>query len=419
MGDSILGFDYSVIDLETTGISPDRHHRIVEIAVVHVDGAGRLLEEWSSLINPKRHVDAIEVHGITAADLFDAPTFDDIAGDLVQRLRGKVLVAHNFRFDSTFLRKEFERIGVNVPITPDSGLCTMQLASEYLDTARRSLDACCASIGYRLRDAHSALEDARAAARLLCHFLLETPAFVQKVAHKLPHLAAVEWPQLEVYGVAPVTRRAGPKPPREHFVAKLAARVEGATDNSAERSYHALLDRILLDREISLHEEAELITAAVAMGIAREDAVGFNHRYLEALVTLANDDGVITTDERHDLLHVARLLGIGASVVEDLLDGTHLPRDILAAHQTVRSFALQEGDAIIFTGDAPDVTRDELKVAAEKLGLKVASSVTKKTRLVVAADPDSLSGKAQKARVLGIPIVGYTTYFRLIEMLSR
>lgn len=418
MGDSILGFDYSVIDLETTGISPDRHHRIVEIAVVHVDGAGRLLEEWSSLINPKRHVDAIEVHGITAADLFDAPTFDDIAGDLVQRLRGKVLVAHNFRFDSTFLRKEFERIGVNVPITPDSGLCTMQLASEYLDTARRSLDACCASIGYRLRDAHSALEDARAAARLLCHFLLETPAFVQKVAHKLPHLAAVEWPQLEV-GVAPVTRRAGPKPPREHFVAKLAARVEGATDNSAERSYHALLDRILLDREISLHEEAELITAAVAMGIAREDAVGFNHRYLEALVTLANDDGVITTDERHDLLHVARLLGIGASVVEDLLDGTHLPRDILAAHQTVRAFSLQEGDAIIFTGDAPDVTRDELKVAAEKLGLKVASSVTKKTRLVVAADPDSLSGKAQKARVLGIPIVGYTTYFRLIEMLSR
>ena len=395
MGYSMLGFDFSVIDLETTGISPDRHHRIVEIAVVHVDGAGRLLEEWSSLINPKRHVDAIEVHGITAAGLFDAPTFDDIAGDLVQRLRGKVLLAHNFHFDSTFLRKEFERIGVNVPITPDSGLCTMQLAFEYLDTARRSLDPCCASIGYRLRGAHSALEDARAAARLLGHYLLETPAFVQEVAHKLPRLAAVEWPQPEVYCVAPITRRVGPKPPRGHFVAKLAARVDRATDNGAERSYHALLDHILLDREISLHEAAELITSAVAMGSAREDAVGFNRRHLEALVTLANDDCVITTDERHELLPVARLLGIEASVVEDLLDGTHLPRDILAAHQTVRAFSLQEGDAIIFTGDAPDVTREELKVAAEELGLKAASSVTKDTRLVVAADPDSLSGKAQ------------------------
>ena len=415
----MLGFDFAVIDLETTGISPGRHHRIVEIAVVHVDGAGRLVEEWSSLINPKRHVDAVEVHGITAADLFDAPTFDDIAGDLVQRLRGKVLVAHNFRFDSTFLRSEFERIGVNLPLTPDDGLCTMQLASEYLEAARRSLDACCASIGYRLHHAHSALEDARAAARLLGHYLLETPAFVEEVAYKLPQLAAVEWPQLEVCGVAPVTRCAGPKPPREHFLAKLAARVDGATNNGAERSYHALLDRILLDREISLHEEAELITAALAMGISREDAVGFNHHYLEALAALAHEDSVITIDERHDLLHVANLLGIDASVVEDLLDDTHLPQDILAAHQTVRSLSLQDGDVIVFTGDAPHVARDELKVAAEALGLNVAGSVTKKTRLVVAADPDSLSGKAQKARLLGIPIVGYTTYFRLIERLAH
>lgn len=411
-------FDFAVIDLETTGISPAKHHRVIEIAVVHVDGSGQLHDEWSSLINPKRHVSATEVHGISAVDLFDAPTFCDIAGDLVERLRGKVLVAHNLRFDSTFLRSEFERIGVAVPITPECGLCTMQLASEYLSTARRSLEACCAAIGYQLRDAHSALEDARAAAHLLGHYLRETPGFAQDVANTISRLAPIEWPLLDAYGVAPVTRCVGPKPPREHFLAKLASRVDGCADNGAERSYHALLDRILLDREIGLHEEAELIMVAATMGIAGEDAVRFNHRYLEALARIAHEDGITTPDEREDLHLVAHLLGVETSAVDDLLDRSVLPPDLSDTHGTVRSFSLQTGDVVVFTGEAPNVTRDDLRSAAKGLGIDVASSVSKKTRLVVAEDPDSLSGKAQKARLLGIPIVGYATYFRMIEKLS-
>lgn len=412
-------FDFAVIDLETTGIHPNHHERVVEIAVVHVNGAGQVLNEWASLINPKRHVGATEIHGITAADLLDAPTFDDIAGDLVELLRGKVLVAHNLQFDISFLRSEFERTGAHVPITPACGLCTMQLALEYLNTKRRTLEACCDAIGYQFCNAHSALADARGAAHLLSHYLCETPAFVQDCAGTLPRLAAIEWPNIEARRVAPVARHGGAKQPRDHFLAKFPSRVVGVTDGTNERSYFALLDRILLDREVCLHEERELVSAATAMGISREDGIRLNHQYLEALVVLAREDGVVTIDERDDLHQVSRLLGIETSVVDHLLDSSHTCTELSRAAEIVASFSLQVGDAIVFTGDAPQVTRDELRAEAEKLGLIVKGSVTKKTRLVVAADPDSLSGKAERARMLGVPIVGYPTYFRLIDGIDQ
>lgn len=168
----------------------------------------------------------------------------------------------------------------------------------------------------------------------------------------------------------------------------------------------------------SLTELLAAITVAGRLGISREDAVRFNHRYLEALARIAHEDGIITPDDRKDLHLVAHLLGAETSVVEHLLDRRGLPPGLSATGATVTSFSLQTGDVVVFTGEAPNVPRDELKSAAEGLGIDVANSVSKKTRLVVAEDPDSLSGKAQKARLLGIPIVGYATYFQLIEKLG-
>jgi DNA polymerase III subunit epsilon len=70
---------YAVIDIETTGFSPAHHHRIVEIAVVLVDDGGSLVYEWETLLNPQRDVGASEIHGLTAADVYAAPAFAQIA----------------------------------------------------------------------------------------------------------------------------------------------------------------------------------------------------------------------------------------------------------------------------------------------------------------------------------------------------
>ena len=102
---------YAVIDVETTGLSPAQNHRILEVAVVLADDNGNLVDEWETLVNPLREVGAAEIHGLTAADVYAAPTFDEILPELVSLLSGRMLVAHNLAFDARFLAAEFARAG--------------------------------------------------------------------------------------------------------------------------------------------------------------------------------------------------------------------------------------------------------------------------------------------------------------------
>ncbi|QQQ76419.1 hypothetical protein IOD16_36330 [Saccharothrix sp. 6-C] len=160
---------YAVVDVETTGFAARGSDRVVEVAVVGLDDAGRVTDEWCTLLNPGRDLGPQHVHRIRAADVWHAPTFAQAAGAVAARLADRVVVAHNLSFDARFLTAEFARAGVDLPVT---GLCTMRLADRYLpDRAGRSLAACCAAIGVVLGSAHSALHDARATARLFAHYL--------------------------------------------------------------------------------------------------------------------------------------------------------------------------------------------------------------------------------------------------------
>src|SRR5690625_4545417 len=98
---------FAVVDVETTGLSPAHHHRVVEVAVVLVDEDGRIQHRWDTLVNPQRDVGAADIHGLSAADLYDAPLFEEVAGDIVDLLQGRVPVAHNLSFDAGFLTAEF------------------------------------------------------------------------------------------------------------------------------------------------------------------------------------------------------------------------------------------------------------------------------------------------------------------------
>ncbi|HEY3715422.1 MAG TPA: exonuclease domain-containing protein, partial [Jatrophihabitantaceae bacterium] len=73
---------YAVVDVETTGLSPSYHHKVVEIAVVQLDQSGKVEREWTTLVNPGRDVGARHIHGITAEEVVHAPTFADLTGYL-------------------------------------------------------------------------------------------------------------------------------------------------------------------------------------------------------------------------------------------------------------------------------------------------------------------------------------------------
>ncbi len=157
---------YAVVDVETTGLDPATD-RIVEVAVVRCDAAGRPVSEWSSLVQPGRDPGPTIVHGITESDLAGAPTFEDLTTALAVQLDGAVVTAHNLAFDAAFLAAEWQRAGTVRPPAP--GLCTLTLARR-LDPRRAegySLAACSAAAGIDQPAAHRALADARVTAALL------------------------------------------------------------------------------------------------------------------------------------------------------------------------------------------------------------------------------------------------------------
>lgn len=162
----VAAAEFAVVDLETTGFCPDDGDRVVEIAVVRTDGRGHILREWSTLVNPGRPMDATAIHRIATADVHDAPTFGEIAGDLLTLLDGAVVVAHNAAFEERFLDAEFAAAGLAV--VPLPALCTMLLARALpVPLTNHRLTTCCAHFGIDVPGAHAALADARATASLL------------------------------------------------------------------------------------------------------------------------------------------------------------------------------------------------------------------------------------------------------------
>nr|WP_050778019.1 exonuclease domain-containing protein [Micromonospora sp. ATCC 39149] len=154
---------FVVVDVETTGLS-STSDRIVEIALVRIEG-GRVVDEWATLVDPGRDPDPTFVHHITAEMLSGAPTFADVAGEILSRLDGAVVVAHNARFEEGFIAQEFARVGISTAPLP--AVCTLRLARQVLAAPNFQLVSCCTVYGIELHDAHTALGDTRATAQLL------------------------------------------------------------------------------------------------------------------------------------------------------------------------------------------------------------------------------------------------------------
>src|SRR5580704_2260462 len=151
--------DLVFVDLETTGGNAV-YDRITEVGIVRLKD-GELIEEWSSLVNPGRPIPAyIEAFtGISDKMVADAPRFAEIAAVVREKLQGAVFVAHNARFDYSFLRSEFLKadMGFSAKV-----LCTVKLSRRLFPAhARHNLDAVMERNGLTCGARHRALGDAR------------------------------------------------------------------------------------------------------------------------------------------------------------------------------------------------------------------------------------------------------------------
>ncbi|MEZ5650342.1 MAG: exonuclease domain-containing protein [Burkholderiaceae bacterium] len=165
-----LPVDLAFVDVETTGMSPQRD-RVIEVAVVRLrmprDGWGPpAVERFCSLVDPQRAIDpGIRfLTGITQERLQGAPRFEAVAARLSETLEGALFVAHHARFDHGFLKAEFGRCEQRFETEP---LCTVRL-SRALEPGRsqHGLDALIARHRLGPVERHTALGDAEVLWRL-------------------------------------------------------------------------------------------------------------------------------------------------------------------------------------------------------------------------------------------------------------
>lgn len=404
----------AVIDVETTGLNPYRHDRIVEVAVVLVDPQEGIISTLDTLINPERDIGPSSIHGLTSTDIINAPRFIDIASHIAAFMRPAVALAgHNLRFDISFLRAEYERIGVDMP--KYSRLDTMALVGGG------TLTACCSQYGISFDgQAHAALNDASVTASLLLSLLSKSPNILDACNGCEPP----NWPSVQTPIKEPFSRARLQQIRREppSYIQRLAANLSPSSINdlppSAERDYRSLLWNVLEDGRIEASEGDALVENATRWGLGYDAVQKIHQDYLLQLAHAAWADRHLTMAERSEIQTAARLLGFG------VLDENRL-EDLLRSTERIeltqpRSLQLENwvGRSVCFTGECSCsilgtmISRTEAERIATEKGLKVMNSVTKKLDYLVVADPNTQSGKAQKARTYGVHIIHEPRFWR-------
>ena len=155
---------YSIIDIETTGLSPKKG-KITEIAIFVHDGE-KVVDEFSTLINPETDIPyrITQMTGINNKMVKDAPKFYEVAKRIVEMTEGTTIVAHNVNFDYNFIRQEFRELGYDFK---REKMCTVRLSRKLLPGRRSySLEKLCNELNIKNPHRHRAKGDATATVKL-------------------------------------------------------------------------------------------------------------------------------------------------------------------------------------------------------------------------------------------------------------
>ncbi|ALS78405.1 DNA polymerase III subunit epsilon [Planococcus kocurii] len=157
---------YVVVDIETTGHSPAKGDRIIQLAMVTIEN-GEITDTYTKFINPRRTIPLFiqDLTNITEEDVADAMTFEHYAETIYEKMQDAIFVAHNTNFDLPFLQAELKRSGLSKwqGLTMD----TVELVRLMYPTAFSfKLQDITSELGIPLESAHRADDDAMATALL-------------------------------------------------------------------------------------------------------------------------------------------------------------------------------------------------------------------------------------------------------------
>lgn len=163
-----------ILDTETTGLSPQEGHRVIEIGCLEMISRRLTGRTFHVYLNPKREISygAMKVHGISNAFLADKPTFEMIAQEFKEFISGAELVIHNAPFDVGFLDNEFILMDDQWKTLTKycTVLDTLAMARKMHPGQKNNLDALCKR--YNINNSHRTLHGALLDSEILAELYL-------------------------------------------------------------------------------------------------------------------------------------------------------------------------------------------------------------------------------------------------------
>lgn len=182
--DILSSLKFCVIDLETTGGSPEKD-KIFEIGMTKIENL-TITEERSFMVNPEKEIPEFvqRLTGVKQSDVQGAPLFEEVADEVMQFAGDCILVAHNTSFDIPFLNAKLKESGR--PTFENRVLCT-NVMTKYMipDIVNSNLEYMGKIFDLGEQKAHRAIEDARVTAKLLLKFI---DIFIAKDLKKINQL---------------------------------------------------------------------------------------------------------------------------------------------------------------------------------------------------------------------------------------
>ncbi len=295
----------AIIDFETTGLTPGAD-RIVEVAVARVDAQGDVRLVFDTLVNPMRRVSATEIHGITDADVADAPRFADIAGELVAALSDCVVAAYNVYFDINFLNAELFSVGVD---HEPPHFCLMYMRPMLGLGTRCKLGVACQSHGIAYEPTHMAAHDALAAARLLSVYRREASRQGVRTFSELRKLKNYKFVN---------SFDQDPLPPPSSFKlggwTRFCSRSARAPANTVDAEHLALasywdtLKAVIADLDVTEEEIAEVASERERLGLSTEHVRSIHARVYASVIQQFAADKRIDDREARQLRRLQNCL---------------------------------------------------------------------------------------------------------------
>lgn len=379
----------AVIDTETSRHPSHEPNRVVEIGIVLWDAESDApIAEIETLVNPNSVLEegSSNIHGLKAADLEGAPSFREVAEWLPHFLEERIVCGFNVSFDLRMLNYEFARLGSNFKIT--QSFC----AKNDIRGNNKPLEDVCGGLGFEIKNAHTALGDARATLEVLRSYGIdrvveEAKGSKHRWVDRKNNLRPLTWSRY----------KAGLTDEFDLFRENNLWELEGL---SHESQYMGFISSVFEDRKVSDDEKRKLERLATKLGFSNEAVSQLHQEYLGILEGRARENRLISQLEVDRISHMAGLLGLETSLVADVT-----PEPIISPGLLV----CVTSEATIF---GRSWSYESLSIVIQKLECRPTNQLNKKDGVSVLLCPEThvRTGKASKAVGWGIPMMSFADF---------